>query len=70
MITGIKRVSCLLYGSKGWIILKDKKLVGFIWKLRDGDFKLAYKSISDYGPVRFSNSFDDAVGKMIESGYY
>jgi hypothetical protein len=70
MVTGVKKISAIISGSKGWIILKDKKLLGFIIKIEDGDFKWYYETHSEYGPSAYTNSLQSAIKDMINSGYY
>jgi hypothetical protein len=66
----IKKISCEIHARKGWVILFDKKLLGFVWKLDDGDFKYGYECYSEYGPSGYHNSIDKAILYMIESGYF
>ena len=70
MVTGVKKISAIISGSKGWIILKNKKLLGFIIKIEDGDFKWYYETYSEYGPSAYTNSLQSAIKDMINSGYY
>jgi hypothetical protein len=70
MEAGIKKISCVIYSHKGWIILKDKKLVGYVWRLSDGDFKWQYQTFSEYGPVGYTNTINSAIEKLISSGWY
>ena len=70
MVTGVKKISAIISGSKGWIILKDKKLLGFIIKKEDGDFKWYYETYSEYGPSAYTNSLQSAIKDMINSDYY
>ena len=70
MLTGIKKISAIISGDKGWIILKDKKLLGFIKKMKDGDYKWYYETYSEYGPCAYTNSVESAIKDMINSDYY
>jgi hypothetical protein len=70
MEAGIKKISAIISGGKGWIILKDKKLVGFIRKMEDGDYKWYYETYSEYGPCAYTNSVESAIKDMINSDYY
>ena len=54
MVIGVKKISAIISGSKGWIILKNKKLLGFIIKIEDGDFKWYYETYSEYGPSAYT----------------
>lgn len=70
MEPGVKKISCLIYSQKGWIILKDKKFVGYIRKMEDGDYKYQYQTHSEYGPCGYTNSVDSAIEEMVASEYY
>ena len=70
MVTGVKKISAIISGGKGWIILKDKKLLGFIRKMEDGDYKWYYETYSEYGLSAYTNSLESAIKDMIDSDYY
>ena len=67
---GIKKISCLIGGNKAWVILMDRKLVGWAMKLDGGDFKWSYQARSPYGAAGLAHSLSEAIEALIECGYF
>ena len=42
----IKKISCTIHKEDGYVIIKSGQLIGWIWKLRDGDYKWACGTMS------------------------
>lgn len=66
----IRSIPCEIGSCKGWTIFYGKKLVGFIYKMQDGDFKYLCETHSEYGPSFYTNSKIDGIAAMINSGEY
>lgn len=66
----IKSIPCEISGHKGWTIFYGKKLLGFIYKLQDGDFKYFCQTHSDYGPSFYCKVKKEGIKRMIDSGWF
>ena len=63
----IRSIPCEFSDScKGWTIFYGKKLVGFVLKMQDGDFKYLCESYSEYGPSFYTNSKKEGIQEMID----
>lgn len=66
----IRSMPCEIGSCNGWTIFYGKKLVGFILKMQDGDFKYLCKTHSEYGPSFYTNSKKHGIQEMIDSRWY
>lgn len=66
----IRSIPCVIDNNKGWTIFYGKKLVGFIHKMHDGDFKYFCETHSEYGPSFYCNLKKEGIEQMISSGWF